>query len=337
MPPKVIVLGGGVAGMSAAHELVSRGFEVEVYERSRSPEEGAQLAVNGASTGPPVLDGADPPAGARPDGKPWLPGSTVFVSFPGFYQHIVDTMSGIPSASGRRGRQPRRHDRVRSGAVRPAVVRPAGAFPQGPGTCKRSPRRPRGCSPGGVGSPWRTRRGSRQGLADLHLVRGATLDRVRADQLVGLHRGRRRLRRLSDVFGHGITRSWWPPRRAAPAPRPSATSSSQIVFDILLPGVAADRVLNGPTNDVWIDPWLAHLAAGRQVPVRGRGASASTVQEASFAATVASETESARSTGDYFIGALPVERMAELIRLACVKADPFAGQSRTRSTSTSSG
>jgi 15-cis-phytoene desaturase len=29
---KVIILGGGVAGMSAAHELIERGFEVSVYE-----------------------------------------------------------------------------------------------------------------------------------------------------------------------------------------------------------------------------------------------------------------------------------------------------------------
>ena len=32
MPTKVIVLGGGVAGMSAAHELVERGFDVVVLE-----------------------------------------------------------------------------------------------------------------------------------------------------------------------------------------------------------------------------------------------------------------------------------------------------------------
>jgi phytoene dehydrogenase-like protein len=31
--PKVAVLGGGVAGMSAAHELVERGFQVAVLER----------------------------------------------------------------------------------------------------------------------------------------------------------------------------------------------------------------------------------------------------------------------------------------------------------------
>ena len=33
MSAKVIVLGGGVAGMSAAQELIERGFEVVVLER----------------------------------------------------------------------------------------------------------------------------------------------------------------------------------------------------------------------------------------------------------------------------------------------------------------
>jgi uncharacterized protein with NAD-binding domain and iron-sulfur cluster len=32
--PKVIIIGGGVAGMSAAHELIERGFEVQVFERN---------------------------------------------------------------------------------------------------------------------------------------------------------------------------------------------------------------------------------------------------------------------------------------------------------------
>src|SRR5438874_1538351 len=31
---RVAILGGGVAGLSAAHELVERGFEVAVYEAS---------------------------------------------------------------------------------------------------------------------------------------------------------------------------------------------------------------------------------------------------------------------------------------------------------------
>lgn len=37
MGKKVAVLGGGVAGLTAAHELVDRGFEVEVYEFKAIP------------------------------------------------------------------------------------------------------------------------------------------------------------------------------------------------------------------------------------------------------------------------------------------------------------
>ena len=37
MGNKVVILGGGVAGMSAAHELIERGFEVEVFERQLIP------------------------------------------------------------------------------------------------------------------------------------------------------------------------------------------------------------------------------------------------------------------------------------------------------------
>ena len=38
MNKKVVILGGGVAGMTAAHELLVRGFNVEVYELSGTSE-----------------------------------------------------------------------------------------------------------------------------------------------------------------------------------------------------------------------------------------------------------------------------------------------------------
>jgi uncharacterized protein with NAD-binding domain and iron-sulfur cluster len=31
------------------------------------------------------------------------------------------------------------------------------------------------------------------------------------------------------------------------------------MFDLGRPGGRVDRVLSGPTNDVWITPWLEHL------------------------------------------------------------------------------
>jgi uncharacterized protein with NAD-binding domain and iron-sulfur cluster len=78
---KVIILGGGVAGLSAAHELVERGFEVEVYEKS-AVVGGKARSVTKPKSG----------TGGRQD----LPGEHGFRFFPGFYQHVTDTMQRIP-------------------------------------------------------------------------------------------------------------------------------------------------------------------------------------------------------------------------------------------------
>ena len=48
--PKVIVIGGGVAGMSAAHELVERGFQVEIFERNPRYVGGKARSVDAPGT-----------------------------------------------------------------------------------------------------------------------------------------------------------------------------------------------------------------------------------------------------------------------------------------------
>src|SRR3954462_10169768 len=77
----VAVLGGGVAGLSAAHELVERGFSVTVYERSaRFGGKARSYGVGGSGTG----------------GRGDLPAEHGFRFFPGFYRHLPDTMKRIP-------------------------------------------------------------------------------------------------------------------------------------------------------------------------------------------------------------------------------------------------
>ncbi|MDP8980144.1 MAG: NAD(P)-binding protein [Acidobacteriota bacterium] len=79
--PNVAILGGGVARLSAAHELAERGFGVDVYESK------------------PVLGGkarSIPVAGSGTGGRRDLPGEHGFRFFPGFYAHITDTMQRIP-------------------------------------------------------------------------------------------------------------------------------------------------------------------------------------------------------------------------------------------------
>src|SRR5512134_3689745 len=81
MRQTVAILGGGVAGLSAAHELAERGFRVRVYER--------KPVLGGKARSIPVPDSGR-------DGRDPLPGEHGFRFFPGFYKHVTDTMRRTP-------------------------------------------------------------------------------------------------------------------------------------------------------------------------------------------------------------------------------------------------
>lgn len=79
---KVIIMGGGVGGMTAAHELITRGYEVEVYDLGDLPGGKAKSMYHGEAVGP--------------HGR--LPAEHGFRFFPGWYKHIDDTMKRTPYA-----------------------------------------------------------------------------------------------------------------------------------------------------------------------------------------------------------------------------------------------
>src|SRR5262249_6413348 len=96
---KVVILGGGVAGMSAAQELIERGFEVEVCERKTlAGGKARSLAAQGAATGRSLFS-RESPVVIPSRGKP-LPAEHGFRFFPGFYKHVIDTMARIPFRGG---------------------------------------------------------------------------------------------------------------------------------------------------------------------------------------------------------------------------------------------
>ena len=73
----VYILGGGVAGLTAAHELAERGFDIVLFERHDICGGKARSMKNSAI------------------GRNDLPGEHGFRFFPGFYWHLNDTMRRI--------------------------------------------------------------------------------------------------------------------------------------------------------------------------------------------------------------------------------------------------
>src|SRR2546425_418490 len=70
--PTVAVFGGGVAGLTAAHELIERGFDVTVYERRAWGGKARSTEVPGSGSG-----------GRKP-----LPGEHGFRFEFGFYRNL---------------------------------------------------------------------------------------------------------------------------------------------------------------------------------------------------------------------------------------------------------
>jgi uncharacterized protein with NAD-binding domain and iron-sulfur cluster len=323
---KVVILGGGIGGLSAAHELVHRGFEVEVFERKSVPGGKARsiaAAPPSLARSPFRAPGAEGRF-AAPQGPP-LPGEHGFRFFPGFYRHVIETMKEIPFGT---------NGTVADNLVDTAELKIApsdrssfdlpAAFPERPEELKVAIFAIIAELSGKVGVPlndalffaaklWQFLTSCEERrLVDYERINW--WDFIEADSRSPAYR---------TYFGNGITRSLVAAKARRASTKTIGSIFVQILFDILLPGVAADRVLNGPTNEVWIEPWLDHLrgqglAYHFDSDVRAIHCDRGRIRSV----TVAANNGLREITGDYFIGALPVERMTELISPELLAVDP---------------
>ncbi len=124
----------------------------------------------------------------------------------------------------------------------------------------------------------------------------------------------------------GLTRNIVATKAEIASTRTVATCAEAFVFNVLGRGADGqpDRVLNLPTNEAWIDPWVAHL---RSLGVAFRvGWSVRDLRLAGgrIAEAVVTDPQGARQSvvADHFVQAMPVEHARRTWNAAVRAADP---------------
>jgi uncharacterized protein with NAD-binding domain and iron-sulfur cluster len=332
MAGKVAILGGGVGGLSAAHELAERGFTVNVFEIKAIP--------GGKARSIPVV--VDPSNGNPSVGRPvrvperdlrhYLPGEHGFRFFPGFYMHLPDTMRRIPIDDGATSCfdnlvATSRIEIARYDAT--AVIAPS-RFPRSLGdleTMLDALTVQIGLKPGEArffaSRIWQIATSCDERMYNDY-------ERVSWWEFIGAEQ---RSPAYQMFLAEGLSRSLVAARAREASARTVGRVQVELLGGIVNPGSTTDRVLNGPTNEVWIEPWLDYLrglGVTYQNPwavkgiecVDGRitGIDVARVQD-----DPGDVVDTMRVEADWYIAALPVEAMAPLVTPALVAGEPLLG------------
>ncbi len=312
--------------MSAAQELAERGFDAVVLEkRHHAGGKARSIDVTKDRLGANPVD----PRHSHHSGG-WAPGEHGFRFFPGFYKHVIDTMSRIPIDGG--GDVTDNLVLATSFGITQYDKRPMFEFPS------RDPSDPSSWPDWIVGileyfSP----------ITDLHIDDLVFFSGKLWQILTSCDE--RRLAEYEKIpwwtfvdadsrsaayrkFGvQGITRSVVAAKAESASTRTIGDTFVQMVLTLLDPTAPGDdRVLNGPTNEAWIDPWLRRLVElgvdyQRHSEVKEILCRAGRVD----GVLVERDGKEESVLGDYYICALPVERAAPLMSPALIAADPRLG------------
>jgi uncharacterized protein with NAD-binding domain and iron-sulfur cluster len=302
MSERVAIFGGGVAGLSAAHELAERGFEVDVYE--------ARADAGGKSRSQYV-------AGTGTSGRKDLPGEHGFRFFPAFYKHVVDTMARIPFG-----------ERTVADNLLPSSEAGLGRRGDDPvyRFLRRLPNHPREMADALLGTF------KKLGFSQLD-----TLQFTERMLRYFTSCKRRRLEQYEkiswwsflggDRYSEAFRRYLLCIPRIMVAMDPRLGSartigdiSMQLTVDYGGDGESVDRLLNGPTTEKWIAPWRAHL---EELGVRfhlGKPLRALAMDAGRITGATVGSDEQVRA--DFYLSAVPLEALRPLITESMAEADP---------------
>lgn len=296
MPKTVAVLGGGVAGLSAAHELAERGYDVTVYERKDLfGGKARSLSVPNTATG----------------GRKDLPGEHGFRFFPRFYKHLPDTLERIPFPG---------NVSVFNNLVNATRIEVARAGKAPLVLTARIPQNMQDWAVAlqtmfsGIGVP----DDEVLFFVDRLLVlltscperRLAEYEQIPWWTFVGAET---RSKEYQTLLAQGLTRSLVAMRAEDGSTRTVGYMLLQLLSGLLTAG-GFDRLLSGPTNEVWLNPWVSYLeqrgvTMNTGVTVQQIHAGSSGV----LSVSVERNGQTQEVTADYYIAAMPVEIMAGLV------------------------
>jgi uncharacterized protein with NAD-binding domain and iron-sulfur cluster len=294
--------------LTAAHELAERGFAVTVYE--------SRDRFGGKARSFPVPDSGR-------DGHPELPAEHGFRFFPGFYRHIPDTMRRIPFGG--------QGDGVAGNLVTAtrALMAQAGGRNELVAVTRQTGSLDDIRALNAFLKDWSDQIGIPAVEQAAFLERLLTLltscDERRYEQWENeswweFSEADQRSVQYGKFLADGLTRTLVAARAREMSARTGGLILLQLLFDIAKLGGEADRVLNAPTSEAWIDPWVSHLqglgvALRADAPVTGIGFDGTRIT----GVTVGSGE---RVTADHYVAALPVEQLRLLLTPELRQADP---------------
>ena len=313
---RVAVLGGGMAGLTVAHELAERGFKVDVYEPVALGGKARSIGVPRTATG----------------GRRRLPGEHGFRFFPGFYHHVPDSMRRIPYESNANGVWDNLVDTSEGRSV-------------------RSGDRPDALVLGMLIAP--------DELLTVDGLRRALVEEIVKQQWVGPHEAAYLAERLmvfltshderrygewehvswwdfvgaesrseeyQKVAARGLTRSLVAAKETVASTRTIGNMGEALIMNLMQRGNdgAFDRVLDAPTNEAWIDPWV-ELLKGMGVRFQmDQQAVALKARGGRIAEAVVKDSAGRRRQveADWFVSAMPAERVRKLLSRDVLSLDP---------------
>ncbi|TDE19167.1 FAD-dependent oxidoreductase [Actinomadura sp. 6K520] len=312
---KVAVLGGGMSGLAAAHELIERGFDVTVFERKALGGKARSIPVEGTGKG----------------GRKDLQGEHGFRFFPGFYRNVPDSMRRTPFPGNANGVHdnmfPLSSTRISRNGGRSDIIVPELTGSGGDldlsvltetltGLIEQAGALP----PDEIAL-----------FVNRFIVYVTSSEERRLGQWENVTwweyvRAEGRSEDYRAIVARFLTRGLVAVKEQVASTRTVGAMGQAFLLSGI--GLGADgglaRMLNAPTNEAWIDPWVSYL--------RDRGVRFEVGQTVEALEIASGGVRSVRlvdaagrrrsADADWFVSAMPVERARALLSPAVLALDP---------------